>query len=211
MTRIKICGITSWEDAKAACDAGADALGFNFYAPSPRYIAPDDAGRIVRKLPRRVQAVGVFVNLPADIVLEIARRADLDFLQLHGDESPRRTGLLARSFPVIKAFRAEKGFRVAQLGHYAGASAFLLDSFEPGNYGGTGRAFDWGIAKRAKKYGPVILAGGLTPANIARAILKVRPFAVDVCSGVEASPGKKDRNLLRKLMSAMESARGKFA
>jgi phosphoribosylanthranilate isomerase len=211
MVRVKICGITNWTDARLAVDAGADALGFNFYKPSPRYIAPDDARQIVGRLPRRVQGVGVFVNTPAAVVLRTARNVDLEILQLHGEESPTAVRALAEFYPVIKAFRARRGFRLGRLARYRAAGAFLLDGFAPNRRGGTGKTFDWSIARRAKRYGPVILAGGLTPANVAQAIREVRPFAIDVCGGVESRPGKKDPALLRELMHAVEMARSKLA
>ncbi len=211
MVRVKICGITNWTDARLAADAGADALGFNFYKPSPRFIAPDDARRIVGRLPRRVQAVGIFVNAAPAAVLRIARNVDVEILQLHGEESPDAVRALAEFYPVIKAFRVRRGFRPSRLGRYHAAAAFLLDGFEPNRRGGTGKTFDWRLARRAKRYGPIILAGGLAPANVGQAIREVAPFAIDVCGGVEASPGKKDPVRLRELMRAVEMARSKLA
>lgn len=206
MVRVKICGITNWTDARHAVAAGADALGFNFYPKSPRYIAPEEARRITGRLPRRVQTVGVFVNSPAAAILRIAREVDLNLLQLHGEESPRLVRELAWHYPVIKAFRVGNGFRPARLARYRGAFAFLLDGFDRNRPGGTGRTFDWRVARQAKHYGPILLAGGLTPENVGQAISAVEPFAVDVCGGVEAKPGLKDASRMRELIVAVESA-----
>jgi phosphoribosylanthranilate isomerase len=206
MVKVKICGITNWTDAKLALDAGADALGLNFYAASPRYISPEEARGIVRRLPRRIHTVGVFVDALENAILGIARAVNLEFLQLHGEETPRVARALARSYPVIKAFRVRSDFLARELSRYSAASAFLLDGFDSERRGGTGKTFDWGVARQAKRYGPIILAGGLTPANAARAIAAVQPFAIDVCSGVESKPGKKDPRLLKKLMRAVETS-----
>jgi phosphoribosylanthranilate isomerase len=210
MVKVKICGITSWTDAKLALDAGADALGLNFYAASPRYISPEEARGIVRRLPRRIHTVGVFVDALENVILGIARAVNLEFLQLHGQETPRVARALARSYPVIKAFRVRSDFLARELSRYSAASAFLLDGFDSERRGGTGKTFDWGVARQAKRYGPIILAGGLTPANAARAIAAVQPFAIDVCSGVESKPGKKDSRLLKKLMRAVETSEGRL-
>ncbi len=211
MVKVKICGITNWTDAKLALDAGADALGLNFYAASPRYISPEEARGIVRRLPRRIHTVGVFVDALENAILGIARAVNLEFLQLHGEETPRVARALARSYPVIKAFRVRSDFLARELSRYSAASAFLLDGFESERRGGTGKTFDWGVARQAKRYGPIILAGGLTPANAARAIAAVQPFAIDVCSGVESKPGKKDPRLLKKLMRAVETSEGRLS
>jgi len=206
MVKVKICGITNWADAKLAVEAGADALGFNFYPRSPRYIAPGSAKRIVSRLPSRVQAIGVFVNeLPATIEA-IARVVNLDWLQLHGEESPESVARLARRWRVIKAFRVRPGFRSSMLARYPAAGAFLLDGFSPRVRGGTGRKFDWRVARRAKRYGRIFLAGGLAAENVAGAIRSVRPYAIDVCSGVEARPGKKNPQRLRALMEQVRKA-----
>ncbi len=211
MVRVKICGITSWQDAKLALDAGADILGFNFYPPSPRYISPAQAKRIAARLPRGRQAAGVFVNEPVARMEQIAGVVGLDLLQLHGNESPEQVRELAERYPVIKAFRIRRGFRCALLARYADAAAFLLDGFRRRLHGGTGRTFDWHIAKAAKRYGRIFLAGGLTPENVAQAIREVRPYAVDVCSGVETRPGKKDPGRLRELMRQVEAAHRRLA
>lgn len=208
MVRVKICGITNWRDAKAAIDAGADALGFNFYAKSPRKISIAHAREIIRHMPKNVSAVGVFVNARETEVLRTARAAWLNVVQLHGDESPRAVSRLSQDFPVIKAFRVGHNFRAKDLRRYGDAAAFLLDGFDKKARGGTGRTFDWRMANDAKQFGPVILAGGLKKENVAAAIRDVQPFAVDVCSGVEAAPGKKDLKKMRGLMTEVREARG---
>ena len=204
MTRVKICGITSWSDARMAIDAGADALGFNFCAKSPRRIALSHAREIVRHMPRRVSAVGVFVDAPIKEILKTALAVKLGILQLHGEESPRTVANLARWLPVIKAFRVGPLFRVDKLKEYPSAAAFLLDGFDGKLRGGTGKSFDWSIAKQAGRFGPVIVAGGLTKENARRAIRAAKPFAIDVCSGVEKSPGKKDARRLQEFMAALK-------
>ncbi len=206
MVRVKICGITNWADARLAIDAGADALGFNFYPPSARCVTPAQAWSIVRRLPPFVEAVGVFVDWSFVAVDALARAAGLHAVQLHGDESPAEVAELAAARPVIKAFRVRRGFRPEVLTRYRRATAFLLDGFSWRLRGGTGKQFDWRIAQRARRYGRIILAGGLSPENVARAILDIRPFAVDICSGIEARPGKKDPARLRELMREVEAA-----
>jgi phosphoribosylanthranilate isomerase len=200
--RVKICGITNWADARRAIAGGAELLGFNFYKGSPRYITPARARRIVRRLPKGVAAVGVFVNETEEKMIETARVVGLDQLQLHGDESPAMVARLARTLPVIKAVRVRKPFRAAQLAPYKRASALLLDGYDRRARGGTGRTFDWEIARRAGRNGRIFLAGGLTPENIGDAIRAAKPYAVDVCSGVEARPGKKDPAKMRNLLRA---------
>src|SRR6267378_4295514 len=183
-TRVKICGITAWDDARLSVDLGASALGFNFYPPSPRAISPADAWNIIRRLPPFVEAVGVFVNWPPQVV-----------------------NALARTHRVIKAVQVKRRFRPASLVRYRRADGILLDGFARGLHGGTGRALDWNLARAARRFGRIILAGGLTPENIAEAIRVARPYAVDVASGVEARPGRKDPARLRALFAAVESAR----
>jgi len=200
MIRVKICGITSWADAELAVEASASMIGLNFWKKSPRYIPPAHAIEIVRRLPRRVQAVGVFVDEPAEMVSAIAQQLNLSAVQLHGAESPETVISVAASFPVIKAFNVAPGFKLATLANYRAAAMFLLDGFSAGKRGGTGKTFDWGIARRAARYGPVLLAGGITPENVAEAIRVAQPFGVDVCSGVEKKPGKKDPARVRALV-----------
>jgi phosphoribosylanthranilate isomerase len=206
MTLVKICGITNWRDARLAVDLGAQLLGFNFYPRSPRFIPPEEARRIVRKLPKRVSSVGVFVNEPPDVVDSIGYALRLDFVQLHGEEPSRAVAALAEGYGVIKAFRVRPGFRLASLARYAEAAAILLDGFDRRRRGGTGRVIDWSVARRAKKYGFIFLAGGLTPENVAEAIAAAGPYAVDVASGVESRPGKKDPAKLRAFFRAVEAA-----
>jgi phosphoribosylanthranilate isomerase len=207
--RVKICGITNWTDARRAVEAGAQFLGFNFYRPSPRYITPSAARRIVRRLPERVSAVGVFVNEPEENMLAIARKVGLDYLQLHGEESPELVARLKRTLPVIKAIRVRDSFRPAQLASFRRASALLLDGFDSCQHGGTGRTFDWTLARNSNRMRRVFLAGGLTPENVAEAIQTTHPYAVDVCSGVETRPGRKDPARIVALMWAVKTAQRK--
>jgi phosphoribosylanthranilate isomerase len=206
MTRVKICGITNWADAKLCVDEGASALGFNFYAPSPRSVSPAAAWEIVRRLPPFVAAIGVFVNWRPDAVSSLARALHLHGVQLHGDESASDVKTLAGQLYVIKAVQAKSGFRPESVKKFSAASAILLDGFREGLYGGTGATLDWELAARAASHANIILAGGLTPENVAAAIAVARPYAVDVASGVEAKPGKKDPHLMRAFMSAVTLA-----
>ena len=202
--RIKICGITNRDDALAATAAGADALGFMFYAASPRQLTFAAAGEIIRALPPFVAKVGVFVDAPAESIQRAIEECGLDTVQLHGDEPPE----YCRRFTVktIKAFRVKDEETLKQLPAYE-TSAWLLDSFEPGQPGGTGARFNWELAVAATRLGrPVILAGGLTPANVAEAVRVVRPFGLDVSSGVESGPGKKDRAKVIEFIAAARAA-----
>jgi phosphoribosylanthranilate isomerase len=207
--KVKICGITNWTDARRAVEAGAEFLGFNFYRPSPRYIRPAVARQIIRRLPERIVVVGVFVNEPEETMLAIARRVGLDYLQLHGEESPKLVARVKRKFPVIKAIRVRDSFRPAQLAFFGRASALLLDGFDSSRHGGTGKTFNWNLARRSTGARRVFIAGGLTPENVAEAIHIARPYAVDVCSGVEARPGRKDPARIIALMWAVKAAEGK--
>ena len=180
-------------------------MGFNFYAGSPRYVTPAKARRIVARLPKGVSTVGVFVNETEEKMLEIARTVKLDRLQLHGDELPAMVARLGRSIRVIKAIRVRQPFRAAQVSRFKSASAILLDGFDSRKRGGTGKTFDWKIARRAKAGGRIFLAGGLTPENIGAAIRAAKPYAVDVCSGVESKPGKKDPARMKNLMRAVKA------
>ena len=204
-TRVKICGITRWEDAELAVCLGAAALGFNFYPPSPRFIEPAAARAIVTMLPPLVTAVGVFARENDDEQLaRVAREAHVTSVQLHGPPFPPFNGALAE-FSRIRAVAVKEGFRPETLGEFGGG-AFLLDAFDPQLLGGTGRPFNWALAREANRFGTVILAGGLTPENVGEAIREVRPFAVDVASGVEASPGVKDPAKLRAFFAAVSAA-----
>jgi phosphoribosylanthranilate isomerase len=200
MIRVKICGITNAADAMAAVDAGANYLGFNFYAKSPRRISEADALKIRRELPKKVEAVGIFVNEDVARVAEMSKTLKLDAAQLHGDESPDAVAELARMVPVWKAFRVEPDFRLETLDEYAEAEAFLFDAAHTGQYGGTGRTTDWDAARRAATSRRIILAGGLKVENVAAAVRIVWPYAVDVASGVETKPGKKDHGLIREFI-----------
>jgi phosphoribosylanthranilate isomerase len=204
-TRVKICGITRLEDAQQAVDLGAAALGFNFYPPSPRYIEPAAARAIVRHLPAFVTPVGVFANeTDAGRVISIARTAGATTVQVHGPGFPDLHELLSL-FPLVVAVQVGEAFKAEELGRFK-PSAYLLDAFDPDRPGGTGRTFDWNAAREAKRYGPIILAGGLTPENVGQAVRVVRPFAVDVASGVESAPGIKDPAKLRALFAAVAEA-----
>ena len=207
--KVKICGITNWTDARRAVEAGAQFLGFNFYRPSPRYIRPAAARRIIRRLPDGIAVVGVFVNETEANMLAIARRVGLDYLQLHGDEPPDQVARLKREIPVIKAVRVRDSFRQTQLDAFDRASAILLDGFDAHRHGGTGKTFNWNLARGSNGSRRIFLAGGLTPENVAEAIRVARPYAVDVCSGVEARPGRKDPARIVALMWAVKAAVGK--
>ncbi len=193
MIKIKICGITNIEDALAAVEAGADALGFVFFEKSPRAISPEQAAAIIRRLPPFVQTVGLFVNEQLAVINTIADRCGLDIVQLHGDETPEFcTGVKRR---VIKAFRVRDQSSLDQIGEYD-VAACLLDAWSPAARGGTGETFNWEIAAAVAKTNRIILAGGLTPENVAEAMAAVRPYALDVSSGVENAPGRKDHRTM---------------
>ncbi len=204
MVRIKICGITNLEDALLAAELGADALGFIFYAKSPRKVDPEVARAIIAQLPPFVAAVGVFVDEAAAVVRDLAARVGLDWVQLHGQESPEYCRNLGRK--VIKGFRIRDEKSLLELEPYRDAvQAFLLDTYKKGQVGGTGEVFDWHLALEAQKYGRIILAGGLDADNVAQAIATARPAAVDAASGTEAAPGKKDPAKLRAFFIAAVS------
>jgi phosphoribosylanthranilate isomerase len=203
--RIKICGITSVEDALAAVREGADALGFNFHPGSPRFVTPSAARAIVRGLPPFVTAVGVFVNAgEPEEVERTARTAGVTVLQLHGDETPAYCRRLA-GWSLIKALRIDPSAPAEGPSDYP-VSAFLLDYRDDSRYGGTGQALDWSRLAAADWPLPLVLAGGLRPDNVRAAIRKVRPWAVDVCSGVELSPGRKDHRKMREFIEEARNA-----
>jgi phosphoribosylanthranilate isomerase len=206
MVFVKICGITNSADARAAVDAGANSLGFNFYPKSPRFIAKADAAKIRTQLPTEVDSVGVFVNADSAEVAALIAEIRLSVAQLHGDESPETVADLARAVKVIKAFRAGADFPLATLDDYPAASAFLLDAAQTGQYGGTGRAADWPLAQAAAATHRIILAGGLKVDNVADAIRYVKPYGVDVASGVEHIPGRKDHGKLREFIQEVRRA-----
>jgi phosphoribosylanthranilate isomerase len=203
VTRVKICGITSREDAAAAVEAGADALGFVFVPGTPRCLHPDVAERIVGALPPFVTPVGVFVDQPLEEVVRIAARCNLQAVQLHGNEPEE----FSRRIPlrVIKALRVRDVDSLRILPTYP-AHAFLLDAFVEGQAGGTGTSIPWELAMRAKGHAPIILSGGLRPETVGPAVLRVRPYGVDVSSGVEASPGRKDHQKVREFIAAVRQA-----
>jgi phosphoribosylanthranilate isomerase len=208
MTLIKICGITNAGDALAAVEAGADLLGFNFYLKSPRYVSPREARRIVEGLPESVARVGVFVNeAEPETIARAISEAGVGAAQLHGDETPEFCAELV-GISVIKALRVGRGFSAEQASRYK-TGALLLDAYAEDAWGGTGRTFDWSVARRTREVvAKLFLAGGLTPENVADAVKAVRPFAVDVCSGVETSPGRKSFRLMRSFVEAVREAEG---
>ena len=209
MVRVKICGITSTADAQAAIEAGANLLGFNFYPKSPRHIAEGKAAEIRAGLPKRVKAVGIFVNrLPADVIT-LRSALKLDAVQLHGDETPETVAEIAPVVQVIKAFQVEPEFPLTILEQYSQAFAFLFDAAHTGQYGGTGRTTDWDVARRASLKHRIILAGGLMVENVAAAVRIVRPYGIDVASGVESSPGRKNHGLLREFIQEVRRAERK--
>ncbi len=203
-TRIKVCGITDPVDAAAAVAAGVDSLGFIF-AHSPRRVDPDRAREIIRQLPPMVDAVGVFVDKDPREVEELVQYCRLTMVQLHGAESPGYCRDL--SLRVVKSFRVGPRSTAADLAPYQGAVAgFLLDTYRQGVAGGTGAVFDWDLVARVAPPGPVILAGGLDPDNVAEAIRRVHPFAVDVNSGVEHAPGIKDHDKLNRFVAVVRNS-----
>jgi phosphoribosylanthranilate isomerase len=202
--RIKICGITNGDDASKAVELGADALGFIF-APSPRRIQPEEARNIIAGLPPFVITVGVFVNEEAPSIMRVAETCGLDLFQLHGDESAE---VCAKLMPrAVKAFRIKNEGSLNEIKPYRGnVRALLFDTYSDEAHGGTGKTFDWSVAAKGKRFDvPLILSGGLSPANIAQAITTVKPYAVDVNSGIEERPGKKDHRLMKALMEIIRS------
>jgi phosphoribosylanthranilate isomerase len=206
---VKICGITNSADALAAVEAGADLLGFNFYEKSPRRISEEEAAKIRPEVPSKVKVVGIFVNAPPAGVFALRESVKLDAAQLHGDESVETVEEIARVFPVIKAFRVEPEFPLATLDEFPGVFAFLFDAAQTGQYGGSGRTTDWDVAPRAAVERRIILAGGLKVENVAAAIRIVRPYGIDVASGVESKPWKKDHVRLREFIHEVRRAERK--
>ena len=204
MTLVKICGITNLNDALAAIAAGADALGFNFYKPSPRYITPQSAREIIEQIPDSVLTVGVFVNEESpQAVMDIANEAGIKALQLHGDESPDYCRNLAANTYVIKTLAVSDTFDPKLACAYQ-VDAIMLDTRDNRLRGGTGRVFDWSIAQQVSRLVPKLyLAGGLSPENIAEAIDRVRPYAVDACSALEDSPGTKNHERMRTFIDTV--------
>ena len=198
MTKVKICGITNIHDALHVADCGADALGFIYYPKSPRYVAPEVARKIIEELPPGITKVGVFVNHDAGEIRELMEFCGLDMVQLHGDESPA----YCRQFPaltLIKALSLRVAHDLVKLRDYP-VKAVLIDAYDPGLYGGTGKKADWELAIKVKETHLLILSGGLNVNNVRQAIEAVLPLAVDINSGVEASPGKKDPEMVRRII-----------
>jgi phosphoribosylanthranilate isomerase len=204
--KVKICGITNLGDGVAAAEAGADALGFVFYDQSPRHISVEAASGLASQLPQFVLRVGVFVNAPEDLVVRAIRECGLNLLQFHGDEPPEyclQFGLMS-----MKAFRVRDAASLQAVLNYH-TDAWLLDAYSPIKPGGTGETFNWDLALEAQGWGrPIFLAGGLTPENVAEAVRCARPYGVDVSSGVEAAPGKKDHAKVRAFIQAAKGVEG---
>ncbi|MCH8313678.1 MAG: phosphoribosylanthranilate isomerase [Nitrospinae bacterium] len=204
MVKVKICGMTNLEDTLLAVKGGADAVGFIFYKKSLRNVSAKTVKTIVAALPPFIETVGVFVNESADRINRIVDSCKLSAVQLHGNESPAFCKKIRRK--VIKAVRVKGKDSFDGLSSYK-VSAFLLDACSDQQQGGTGETFDWRLVSEGKKYGPVILAGGLDPSNVAHAIQKVKPYGVDVCSGVEKIPGIKDPSRLKAFIKAAKSGK----
>ncbi len=206
MTRIKICGITNLPDARAAVEAGADMLGFNFWPRSPRYIKHTKARKIIEELPPNISTVGVFVNAehPAEVET-IADEAGVGAVQLHGDESPDYCNALAGRY-VIKVFAVGEGFEPQRVRDYK-VSAIMLDALDRRTRGGTGRVIDWSIARQVRRLAPALfLAGGLSPENVAQAMEAANPDVVDACSSLEFAPGRKDHQRIQAFIAAVRKA-----
>jgi len=203
MVKVKICGITNIDDALMAVEAGADALGFVLFQGSPRYISPEKAAEVIRLLPPFVQTVGLFVNEELATVNLLADQCSLDIVQLHGEEPPEYCAGIKRR--IIKAFRVKDASTLDELSNYR-VSASLLDAWSPAAHGGTGTIFNWDIAAAVSAVHPIILAGGLTPENVALAVAAVKPYAVDVSSGVESRPGIKDAGLVSRFIRAAKES-----
>lgn len=200
-TRVKVCGITRREDALAAVEAGVDAIGLVFYPPSPRCVSVEQAAAIVRELPPFVTSVGLFVNADAETIAEVVGEVQIDLIQFHGNECPDYCATHAR--PWIRALRMKDDIDLAaEAARFAGARGLLLDAYRPGVPGGTGETFDWSRIPAALA-GRIVLAGGLDPDNVEQAVRQVRPFAVDVSGGVEAAPGIKDSDKMRRFVQAV--------
>lgn len=207
MVRVKICGITNLDSALFAAECGADALGFVFWEKSLRFISTEAAREIIKGLPPFITTVGVFVDEPAENINRAARDLGLACVQLHGEETPE--GCKKIEAKVIKAVRIKDKGDINGLGRF-NVSAILLDTYREGVQGGSGEVFNWDIAAEAKRYGRIILSGGLTPANVVSAIRRVSPYAVDVSSGVEVGPGKKDPDKVRDFISKVRGLEEEF-
>jgi len=205
ITKVKICGLTNYDDAVAAMDMGADLLGFNFYPDSPRYITPEQATDIINKLPGFIDTVGVFVNASIEHIHETNAVCQLDWVQLHGDEDPDFCrALLSHNVKTMKAIRVKNQADIERADSFF-TDAVLLDAFDPHKYGGTGLTFDWNVIGNISKR--VFLAGGINPDNAAEAV-RLGVYGIDVCSGVESRPGKKDHRKMKKLFENIRHLRG---
>ncbi len=205
IVKVKICGITNYEDAAAALDMGADMLGFNFYPKSPRFIHPEKAREIISKLPGFIDIAGVFVNESMEKIQETKNMCQLDWVQLHGDETPDFCQqFLSHNVKVMKAIRVKEQSDIQQAEYYF-TDAILLDAFDPEKYGGTGLSFDWNIIGHIGKR--IFLAGGINPDNAADAV-ELGVYGIDICSGIEAEPGKKDHKKMKKLFENIRHLRG---
>lgn len=204
-TRIKICGITRLEDARVASNLGVDALGFIFYQKSPRYIQPEMARNIITSLPPFVNRVGVFVNESPETILQIAQSTGIDTVQLHGSESPDLCSSISTLLPVIKAFSIQSVNDLSQLKNF-NVQGLLLDTWSGQMLGGSGKTFDWNIARKATEmYENIILAGGLGPSNLEDALNLVQPYAVDINSGIEIMPGVKNPHKIRDVVKIIRN------
>jgi len=205
ITKVKICGLTNYDDAIAAMDMGADLLGFNFYPDSPRYVTPAQAMDIINKLPGFIDIAGVFVNASIERIHEINAACQLDWVQLHGDEDPDFCrSLLSHNVKTMKAIRVKDQTDIERADSFF-TDAVLLDAFDPDKYGGTGLTFDWNVIGHISKR--VFLAGGINPDNAAEAV-RLGVYGIDVCSGIEAEPGKKDHGKMKKLFENIRHLRG---
>lgn len=205
IVKVKICGITNLEDARAALDIGADILGFNFYPQSPRYITPEDAAKIIGALPAFIDVAGVFVNATVDQINETISTCYLDWIQLHGDETPEFCeSFLTLNVKTMKALRVRDRSDIDKAEEFY-TDAILLDAFDPARYGGTGITFDWNIVGHIGKR--VFLAGGINPDNAVKAI-ELGVYGIDICSGVESEPGKKDHEKMKQLFENIQHLRG---
>ncbi|MBI3583733.1 MAG: phosphoribosylanthranilate isomerase [Nitrospinae bacterium] len=203
MIKVKICGITNLEDALYAADCGADALGFIFYPKSPRFVEITRAEEIISKLSPFITTVGVFVNQSIENIVNIVHECNINIVQLHGDETPDYCSKLPMK--AIKAIRVKNEDSLKQIAGYK-TSTFLLDAYSENSYGGTGKIFNWDLAIKAKGYGRIILSGGLTHDNVREAIEKVKPYGVDVSSGVEEKEGKKGKEKVREFIKRVKEA-----
>ena len=205
IVKVKICGITNYYDAVAAMDMGADILGFNFYPKSPRYVTPRKAGEIVNMLPAFIDTSGIFVNATIDQIRETTDLCPLDWVQLHGDESPEFCrSLTYHNVKTMKAIRVKGQADVEKVKSFS-TDAVLLDAFHPDKYGGTGATFDWSVVGHTTRR--IFLAGGINPDNAAEAV-KLGVYGIDVCSGIEAEPGRKDHKKMKKLFDNIRHLRG---